>query len=152
MRNIKQIVIHCSATYPHQDYGVDEIREMHLKRGFNDVGYHYIIKKDGTIEKGRDVQIMGAHVRGYNSNSIGVCYIGGYKTDGIAADTRTGAQDSKLLELIKALTIVFPNIDSIVGHRDLSPDLNNNGTIEPNEYMKQCPCFNAKDEYKFLIK
>jgi len=151
MRNISSIVVHCSATYPHQDIGVNEIKEMHLKRGFNDVGYHYVIKKDGTIQEGRNVQKMGAHVRGHNRNSIGVCYVGGLNADGIAEDTRTAQQDASLLKLLSSLIVTFQSIKSIVGHRDLSPDKDGDGKVESHEWLKQCPCFNAMDEYKFLI-
>jgi N-acetylmuramoyl-L-alanine amidase len=81
MRDIKEIIVHCSATPEGKDYTVATIREWHLARKFNDIGYHYVIYRDGSINKGRSEDIAGAHCTGHNSNSIGICYIGGMTAD-----------------------------------------------------------------------
>lgn len=104
MNNPKLIVIHCSATKEGKDLDVDDIRQMHLNRGWRDVGYHFIITLDGKIQKGRDVFDMGAHVRGYNRDSVGICYIGGLDKDGDAKDTRTPNQKAALSDIVKRLS------------------------------------------------
>ena len=81
-RTIKEIILHCSATPEGKDYSVDTIRKWHLQRGFSDIGYHYVIYRDGSIHNGRDVNISGAHCTNHNSKSIGVCYIGGLDSTG----------------------------------------------------------------------
>ena len=146
-RAMDTIVIHCSATKEGKDYSVEDIKKWHLQRGFKDVGYHFIIKLDGTIELGRSLNEIGAHVSNHNTGSIGVCYIGGLSKNNKAKDTRTDKQKESLLNLITILKTFIP-IKHIKGHRDFSKDLNNNGIIDPNEYMKDCPCFDVKKEYK----
>lgn len=152
MNNPKKIIVHCSATKEGEDFDLEDIKSMHLQRGFNDIGYHFVIKLDGKIQYGREVFTKGAHARigGNNNDTIGVCYIGGLDKDGNPKDTRTMAQQSSLLRLNEALILVFPNINEIVGHRDLSPDLDGDGKVEPFEWLKQCPCFDAISEYQFL--
>lgn len=149
MRRIDLIVVHTTATRENSDIGAKEIRDFHVNvRGWSDIGYHYIIRLDGTIEHGRPEAKQGAHVRGYNRNSIGISYIGGIDKDTLAPkDTRTDAQRVAMVCLLKDLKKNYPKA-KIVGHRDLSPDLNGNGVIEPFEWTKQCPCFNATEEYK----
>lgn len=146
-RTITDIVIHCTATRAWQDYSADDIRRMHKAQGWADIGYHYVVRLDGTIEPGRDVDKIGAHVSGHNANSIGVVYVGGLDNQGKAKDTRTENQKNALLNLLLDLRQLYPNA-RISGHRDFSPDLNGNGTIEPNEWIKECPCFDAKSEYR----
>ena len=146
-RTITDIVIHCTATRAWQDYSADDIRRMHKARGWADIGYHYVVRLDGTIENGRDVDKIGAHVSGHNANSIGVVYVGGLDNQGKAKDTRTENQKNALLNLLLDLRQLYPNA-RISGHRDFSPDLNGNGTIEPSEWIKECPCFDAKSEYR----
>lgn len=146
-RTITDIVIHCTATRAWQDYSADDIRRMHKAQGWADIGYHYVVRLDGTIEPGRDVDKIGAHVSGHNANSIGVVYVGGLDNQGKAKDTRTENQKNALLNLLLDLRQLYPNA-RISGHRDFSPDLNGNGTIEPYEWVKQCPCFDAKSEYR----
>ena len=146
-RAMDTIVIHCSATKENKDYSVEDIKKWHIQRGFNDVGYHFVIKLDGTIEIGRPLNKIGAHVSGNNTGSIGVCYIGGLSSSGKAKDTRTTEQKQSLIDLLTILKTFIP-IKEIKGHRDYSKDLNNNGIIEPFEYMKDCPCFDVKKEYK----
>ena len=145
MRSINLIVIHCSATIAGVDFDTDWIREEHIKRGFRNVGYHYVIRLDGTIEKGRPVEEAGAHVKGHNDHSIGVCYIGGLNADRKPKDTRTVAQYHSLRRCVDMLKIRFGDIP-VEGHRDLSPDINHDGQITPNEWMKACPCFDVKTE------
>lgn len=146
-RTITDIVIHCTATRAWQDYSADDLRRMHKAQGWADIGYHYVVRLDGTIEPGRDVDKIGAHVSGHNANSIGVVYVGGLDNQGKAKDTRTENQKNALLNLLLDLRQLYPNA-RISGHRDFSPDLNGNGTIEPCEWIKECPCFDAKSEYR----
>jgi N-acetyl-anhydromuramyl-L-alanine amidase AmpD len=145
MRKIDMIVIHCSATEAGKDYGVDEVREWHKSRGFNDIGYHYLIRIDGTVEKGRNITVTGAHAKGYNRRSIGICYVGGLK-DSKPYDTRTPEQIKSMNIIVKNLKDCF-NIKTVVGHRDLSVDLNGDGVVTKDEWMKSCPCFEVKKEY-----
>lgn len=94
MRKINQIIVHCSATPEGKNFNANDIDRWHKERGFDCIGYHYVIDLDGTIEKGRPIEKVGAHVKGHNSNSIGVCYIGGLASDGkTPKDTRTVEQD-----------------------------------------------------------
>lgn len=146
-RTITDIVIHCTATREWQDISADDIRRMHKAQGWADIGYHYVVRLDGTIEPGRDVDKIGAHVSGYNTNSIGVVYVGGLDNQGKAKDTRTENQKNALLLLMMDLRKLYPNA-SIRGHRDFSPDKNGNGVVEPIEWVKQCPCFDAAAEFR----
>jgi N-acetyl-anhydromuramyl-L-alanine amidase AmpD len=144
MRYIDLIVIHCTATEEGKEYSVEDVTKWHKTRGFRTIGYHFLIHLDGTISEGRPVKEIGAHAKGYNRRSIGICYVGGLK-DGKPYDTRTDAQKESLKCLVKGLTAVYPLID-IVGHRDLSADLNGDGIISKSEWMKSCPCFSVKSE------
>lgn len=148
MRKIKYIVLHCSATREGQNVSVRDIDRWHRQRGFRMIGYHYVILLDGSIRKGRDIAQVGAHVAGNNANSIGICYVGGLDADGKPKDTRTGEQKASLFYLLQQLREQFPDA-VICGHRDFSPDLNGDGVIEPWEWMKACPCFDA-EEYQNL--
>ena len=135
-RNIKELIVHCSATPEGKDYSVNTIRQWHLQRGFSDIGYHYVIYRDGSIHTGRDESIIGAHCTGHNANSIGVCYIGGCASDGkTPKDTRTTEQKQSLVKLLKELKTKYPQA-SIHGHRDFS--------------SKACPSFDATKEYSSL--
>lgn len=158
MNKIDAIVVHCSATRAGQDIGKSEINRMHVARGFNCIGYNYVVRIDGTVETGRSLQIDGAHCNSkgfsgvsYNKHSIGICYVGGLDKSGKAADTRTDAQKKALRELIAKLVKEYPDIKEILGHRDTSPDLDGDGIVEPNEWIKMCPCFDAASEYKDLL-
>lgn len=138
MRTINEIIIHCSATEAGKDIKAADIKRFHTAptskggNGWKDIGYHYVVDLDGTIEKGRPIDQQGAHVKGHNANTIGICYVGGlYK--GKATDTRTEAQRKSLLKLVKALKMVFPDIKKVKGHRDYA--------------AKACPCFDACAEY-----
>ncbi len=138
------IVLHCTATLAHQDFRRKEIDAMHKRRGFSEIGYHYLITLDGKAEVGRAPDIsVGAHVAGFNANTLGISYVGGLRSsDAKPMDTRRPEQIATMEKLCRALLIKYPNA-VILGHRDLSPDLDGDGEIEPFEWMKQCPCFNA---------
>ena len=146
MRQITDIVIHCTATKQGKFFNAKDIDQMHKAKGWSGIGYHYVILLDGTVEKGRPDSKIGAHVKGYNSKSIGVVYVGGLDKNGKAKYTRTDLQKQSLKELLKRLKWLYTKA-IISGHRDFSPDLNKNGIIESNERMKECPCFDVKKEY-----
>jgi len=131
----KFITIHCADTPEGVFYNTKDIRAWHKERNFSDVGYHYIILLDGTLEFGRSLEKLGAHVGGNNTANIGICYIGGKTSDmRYAKDTRTNAQKITLSYLLHTLKFAYP--DAIIqGHRDF-----------PN-VKKDCPGFDAKKEY-----
>lgn len=132
-RNIKEIIIHCSATPEGKDFTTAQIKQWHLARGFSDIGYHYVIYRDGSIHTGRDESVSGAHCTGHNTISIGVCYIGGVASDGkTPKDTRTEAQKKTLITLLRTLKARYPKA-TIHGHREFA--------------NKACPSFDAKKEY-----
>ena len=135
MRDIEYIVIHCSANMPSMDVPIERVKKWHLDRGWSDIGYHYYITRDGEIHKGRNLSTIGAHVRGYNKNSIGICYEGGINESGEPEDNRTIAQKKSLLKVVEILKFVFSGAIA-QGHRDF-----------PN-VKKACPSFDAKSEYK----
>lgn len=139
------IVVHCSATRPSQDIGADTIREWHIAKGWSDIGYAVVIRRDGRIEWGRHPDAVGAHVQGFNSRSIGVCLVGGLYEDGSEANDDfpglfTVPQGSSLTSVLEVLRRAYPAA-KICGHRDLSPDANHDGKITPNEWLKSCPGF-----------
>lgn len=137
MRVITLLVIHCSAVRPGQRSSVQDIDRWHRARGWKyGCGYHYVIRRDGSIETGRPLEMIGAHVVGHNAHSIGICYEGGLDAAGKAADTRTPEQKQTLRRLLEQLHERFPKA-IIVGHHDLNP-------------MKDCPCFDAVTAYKDL--
>lgn len=146
MRTITLIIIHCTATKSGQAVSVKDVDSWHRKRGYGGIGYHYLVGLDGTVHEGRPIERVGAHCKRHNKYSIGICYVGGLDRFGRPADTRTPAQKAALYGLIKGLKQQFKNA-YVVGHRDLSPDLNGDGRISPDEYIKECPCFNAMNEY-----
>lgn len=145
MRKIDMIVIHCSATRADVPLSPRQLEEMHRKRGFDGCGYHYYVRHDGEICTMRPVDRPGAHAKGYNQHSIGVCYEGGLDEQGRPADTRTEPQKRSLRVLVRVLAMDFQT-RRIVGHRDLSPDLDGDGVIEPEEWTKVCPCFDVGTE------
>lgn len=141
------IVIHCSATKVTSNYTAAQMERDHRARGFTSAGYHFYIPKSGNRVSLRPLENIGAHAKGNNAVSVGICYEGGLDATGNPADTRNAQQKSELIALLKELKVLYPNA-RIVGHRDLSPDFNGNGTIEANEWKTICPGFNAGDEYK----
>jgi N-acetylmuramoyl-L-alanine amidase len=141
VRKIEWIVIHCTAGRAQQKTS-DIISYWKYKLGWKSYGYHWLISEDGTAEHiTPDKQICNG-VKGYNSTAIHICYKGGWN----GTDTRTDAQKAKLLDLVRNYATRYPNA-TICGHRDLSPDINRDGKITPNEFIKLCPCFNAPLEY-----
>ena len=145
------IIIHCSATRAGQDFTAADIDRWHRQRGFRSIGYHFVVRLDGTIEPGRDVALDGAHCTGWNHRSIGICYIGGLDVNGRPADTRTEAQKNALRDLVAKLCKEYDIIE-LLGHRDTSPDLNGNGEVEPAEYIKACPCFDVRSEFSNFLR
>ena len=146
-RNITLLVIHCTATRGDVDFTQKDLLRCHKARGMQQIGYHFYIRKDGFIWSTRPMEMIGAHAKGYNVNSLGIAYEGGLDTQGHPADTRTPRQRHSMRALIRTLKQEFP-IVRVCGHRDLSPDRNGNGVVEPVEWLKQCPCFDvANDEW-----
>ena len=131
MRKIEKIIIHCSATPEGRDVKTETIRKWHLDRGWSDIGYHYVIELDGSLNIGRPVQRTGAHTKGHNTGSIGVCYIGGVDQDMKPKDTRTEAQIERLHQLLFDLTDQYPGV-TIHGHNEFS--------------SKACPSFDVQTE------
>lgn len=132
MRKINEIIVHCTATIEGKDFKAKDIDKWHKAQGWKGIGYHYVVDLDGTIEKGRNENEVGAHCTNHNKNSIGVVYVGGLDKNGKPKDTRTEAQKKALLELIIALVIKYPQA-KIYGHRDFA--------------NKECPCFDVGKEY-----
>ena len=127
------IVIHCSATKPSMDVDAETIRNWHVnERGWRDIGYHKVIKRNGEVEDGRDVRDSGAHAAGYNSKSVGECMVGGMAEDNSAENNFTAQQWTALLDLVKQLKSNYPNAD-VIGHNEISE--------------KECPSFDARAEY-----
>lgn len=133
MRTINEIIVHCTATPEGKDYTVDDITRWHKERGFKTIGYHYVVYRDGSVHEGRPLAEVGAHCKGHNAHSIGVCYVGGLTADGRKAkDTRTLEQKEALVLLLVRLKTKFP-LAEIHGHRDFA--------------AKECPSFDATREY-----
>lgn len=150
MRWINKIIVHCTANKVTSKITITDLRNAHRQRGFNDIGYHYVVFPDGRVEEGRKEFRIGAHCSGQNYHSIGVAYVGGLDEKGKPADTRTEAQKSALLELLTKLTAKYHC--PIYGHRDFLrwSDTNGNGKRENGECLKDCPCYDAHSEYKML--
>lgn len=142
MRIIDTLVVHCSATPAGLPIGAKEINSMHIQRGFAMIGYHFVIKENGNVEKGRDIEKIGAHVSGHNAQSIGICLVGGLDAERKPANTFTPAQFAALDALLRKLRHQFPAA-KICGHRDLSPDKDGDGKVERHEWVKECPCFDV---------
>lgn len=121
MRTINLIVVHCSATPEGHEFSARDIDRWHRRRGFNSIGYHYVIRLDGTVERGREEACPGAHCSGYNRNSIGICYIGGLAADGSTPkDTRTPEQKQALRQLIAELRARYGPRTRVAGHNRLT--------------------------------
>ena len=129
--SVRFLVLHCSATRCNQDYSVEQLRRDHKARGFYDIGYHFYIRKDGTMTQHRKLLEVGAHARPYNRCSIGICYEGGLDEEGKPCDTRTPEQTERILDVLTRLHKLFPKA-KIVGHRDL-----------PGSIPKECPCLDT---------
>jgi N-acetylmuramoyl-L-alanine amidase len=143
MRHINRIILHCSATREGRDYSVDTIRGWHMRKGWRDIGYHYIVQRNGNIETGRPVEQQGAHSSKQNRGSIGICYIGGVEEKRgkngkwIAKDTRTEEQKSSLHYFLCDLMEKYPDA-TLHGHNEFA--------------RKACPSFDVQEEYKDLIE
>jgi N-acetylmuramoyl-L-alanine amidase len=136
MRTIKQIIVHCSATYPGQHCDARVIDSWHRQRGWDGIGYHFVILPDGDIEYGRPISMIGAHVKGKNQFSIGICYIGGLDDTGKPKDTRTIEQRISIEAMVAGLYSAFP-LAEVTGHRDLTHD-------------RDCPCFDVPNWWASL--
>lgn len=140
MRAINRIILHCSATVQGAHFDVHTLRTWHTDpppqgRGWKDIGYHYVIHLDGSVHQGRPIAEAGAHTKGANHDSVGVCYIGGLDKDNKPKDTMTPAQDIAVINLVRALRLVFGDL-KLYGHNDFA--------------NKACPCFKVEDKYSFL--
>lgn len=131
-RRIDRLIVHCSASPEGRNDTIEDIRRWHKDRDYRDVGYHYVIHLDGSIHKGRDDSDVGAHVKGYNKYSIGICYVGGVDKDQKPKDTRNSAQKKALRKILQELKSYYPEA-TIHGHREFA--------------NKACPSFDAKREY-----
>ena len=123
------IIIHCAATRPNQDIGAYEIDRWHRQRGFLKIGYHFVIRRDGSVETGRALEEVGAHAVNYNSRSVGICMVGGVDDKLKPQDNFTPAQWETLEQVVKKLTAEYPDAQ-VIGHRDVDP-------------RKACPSFDA---------
>ena len=135
MRKIDLIVIHCSASRADRDFTETDLEVCHRRRGFNGIGYHFYITRDGELYHCRPISEPGAHARGIHRHSIGICYEGGLDENGYPADTRTQAQRFTLLDLLTILRHQYPKAQ-ILGHYQLSASIH-----------KACPCFDCRKEY-----
>lgn len=136
MRLITLIIIHCSAVRTYQTSSAEQIDQWHRSRGWKCIGYHYVVRRDGTIETGRPESMIGAHCLHHNRYSLGIYYEGGLNAKGEHSDTRTPAQKRALKTLLKELKTRYPDA-SITSHRTFNP-------------QKDCPCFDAEHEYSQL--
>lgn len=133
MRDINRIILHCSATVEGKDYSVDTIRAWHKKRGWSDIGYHFVIQLDGTISQGRPIDKSGAHTKGNNKDSIGICYIGGLDAEKKSKDTMTAKQNKSFRMLVLGIKTLFGDHITIHGHNEFS--------------SKACPSFIVKEKF-----
>ena len=134
MRPINKIVLHSTYTPAGREHDVEDIRAWHKAKGWSDIGYHYLIKIDGTIEMGRSLKNIGAHARGHNQGSIGVVYVGGMSASGrTPEDTRTPNQIESMNRLVDSLNVVFGGNLTVIGHNEVS--------------SKSCPCFDVAEEF-----
>lgn len=133
MRDINRIILHCSATVEGKDYSVDTIRAWHKKRGWLDIGYHFVIQLDGTISQGRPIDKSGAHTKGNNKDSIGICYIGGIDANKKPKDTMTPEQNKAFRILVLAIRTLFGDNITIHGHNEFA--------------NKACPSFIVKEKF-----
>lgn len=143
-RNITHIFVHCTAAP--QTQTLADLRAEFRRKGWKNPGYHYVVMPDGTAHQLLDEAAVANGVRGYNAVGIHVAYVGGIDAGGSPTDNRTPAQKKTLRILLKVLHRRYPTA-RILGHRDISPDANRNGRVDPWERIKECPCFDAIPEY-----
>lgn len=144
-RKIDYIAVHCTAGSQRQT--VADLRAEFRRKGWKNPGYHYVVAPDGKITQLLDESLVSNGVKGYNSVTVNVAYMGGIDAEGRAADNRTEAQKAALRSLLRLLHRRYPKA-VIQGHRDFSPDRNGDGRITRNEWIKECPCFDAREEYQ----
>ena len=137
MRPLDKIILHCSATREGQHITVETMRQWHLKRGWKDIGYHYVIYIDGSVHKGRPIEQVGAHTSGQNTGSIGICYVGGVEKDGkTPKDTLNELQETAMVNLIKALREEYGDM-TLHGHNEFA--------------AKACPSFKVYEKFNWLL-
>lgn len=147
MRTIRCVVVHCTATP--QTATVASLTRHFRQLGWRRPGYHWVVLPDGRLVRLLDEDVPANGVKGHNAESVHVAYVGGTDERGRAVDNRTPRQKQALVTLLRLLKGRYPGA-VVAGHRDLSPDLDGNGRIDPWERVKECPCFDAKDEYARL--
>lgn len=130
-KSTNKLIVHCADTYAHMDIGAREINNWHIDRGWSGIGYHFVVRRDGTVENGRAINQVGAHCKGFNSESIGICLVGGRGDQGQPEDNFTESQMETLGFLIDSLEGDYPDAD-VFGHNDLNPH-------------KFCPSFDVHD-------
>lgn len=134
MRSINKIIVHCSATQPSKKINAETIRKYHVEvNKWQDIGYHYVINVDGTVENGRPVEKQGAHCQGHNADSVGICLVGGIDEKGKSVNNFTQAQFDSLVQLVGKLRQQFGHLP-VFGHREFT--------------NKDCPCFEVRDVIK----
>ena len=138
--SVSYLIIHCSATREDRDYTPEQLKHDHLQRGFIDVGYHFYIRKNGSVTHHRRLNEVGAHCRPFNRCSIGICYEGGLDAKGKPKDTRTLKQRASLIGLLLDLHRHFPKA-VIRGHNEM-----------PGASPRECPCYRPSTEYAYMIK
>jgi len=135
MRPINEIIIHCSATKPSMDIGADWIRRVHVQQNkWSDIGYHYIVRRNGAVEVGRHISHVGAHCNGHNIGTIGICMVGGISETGRPENNFTPDQFESVQLLINSMVNMFPGIIKLSGHNDYA--------------NKACPCFNVHEKLR----
>ena len=146
-RTITMLVVHCTAGHSRET--VESIMAGFRRHGWRTPGYHYVIDAAGTAHRLLDERRIANGVKGHNRHAIHIAYTGGIDSRGHATDNRTPAQRSAMTRLLARLKAQYPRA-IILGHRDLSPDLDGDGRITPGEWIKECPCFDAAREYATL--
>lgn len=154
MRHIARIFVHCTASWQ-ESTTVESLRKEFKDKGWRAPGYHYVVFPDGNVKKLLEEGLVANGVKNYNSTAIHVAWVGGitHKTNSEIAscDNRTPEQMVALFDLLTKLKLKYKSA-MILGHRDISPDLNHNGVIDPWERIKECPCFDAMVEYMDINK
>lgn len=148
MRKIERIFVHCTASLQ-ATTTVNSLLKEFKNKGWKNPGYHYVIFPDGKIVNMLDESKVSNGVQGYNQTAINVAYVGGIDKKGKAVDNRTQAQKDALWRILRTLVVKYPDAQ-ILGHRDISPDTNHNSKVDKWERIKECPCFDAMEEYKYL--
>lgn len=155
MRKINKIFVHCTASWQSTTTQA-RLKEEFKAKGWKMPGYHYVIFPDGYIWQMLGESYVANGVKGYNQNSIHVAWVGGIRKSAdnkviLPVDNRTQLQKASLIKILTELKKRYRNA-YIMGHRDISPDLNHNGVVDPWERIKACPCFDAMVEYMELNK